>query len=190
MRVMGVTGEPTSRTETAEAAASEELPVVRGLPGFETFYQVEFEAVASLAYVLSGSQLAAEDLAQEAFLAAHRRWDEIGRYDNPGAWVRRVVANRAVSLIRRRLAETRAVARLDRSSNPLPELSAESTDVWRAVRRLPRRQAQVVALFYLEDLPLDDIAVILDQSVNTVRTHLRRARKTLARRLEIREDPR
>lgn len=182
-----MTDEQTAGTEPADAG-SDELLVVRGLPSFESFYRAEFEAVAGLAYALSGSRLASEDLAQDAFLAAHRRWDEIGRYENPGAWVRRVVANQAVSLFRRRLAEARAVARLGRSPDALPELSAEGVDVWRAVRRLPRRQAQVVALFYLEDLPLDDIAAILDQSVNTVRTHLRRARKSLARRLDTKED--
>ena len=157
----------TRARATAERAGAADMPIVRGLPSFDAFYQAEFGAVAGLAYALSGSRLASEDLAQDAFLAAHRRWDEIGKYDNPGAWVRRVVANRAVSLFRRRLAEAKAVTRLSASVDPLPELSAESTDVWRAVRRLPRRQAQVVALFYLEDLPLDDIAAILDQSVNT-----------------------
>ena len=70
----------------------------------------------------------------------------------------------------------------------LPELSPESCDVWRQVRRLPKRQAQVVALYYLEDLTLDDVANILGLSVETVRSHLRRARKTLARRLATLED--
>lgn len=64
-----------------------DVPVVRAVPFFDSFYRAEFEAVAGLAYTLSGSRLASEDLAQEAFLAAYRRWDEIGRYDNPGAWV-------------------------------------------------------------------------------------------------------
>lgn len=178
------------RDETAAAETAEvedrDRPVVRAVPRFEAFYAAEFEAVLGLAYALSGSRHGAEDLVQEAFLAAYRRWEEIGGYDNPGAWVRRVVANRSVSAFRRRAAEARALPRLARS--PLPELSPETADVWRAVRNLPKRQAQVVALFYLEDLPLEDIAAILDRSVDTVRTHLRRARQTLARRLAAEED--
>ena len=51
-----------------------------------------------LAYALSGSRAAAEDLAQEAFLAAHKSWDKVGGYEKPEAWVRRVVANMSVSL--------------------------------------------------------------------------------------------
>ncbi|MCP3976947.1 MAG: SigE family RNA polymerase sigma factor [bacterium] len=163
------------------------LSKMQCLGSFDAFYDTEFESVAALALVLSGSRHGAEDLAQEAFLAAYRRWDEIGLYDDPGAWVRRVVANRAVSVIRRRVVEAKALPRLIRAPDPLPDMSPESEHVWRAVRRLPRRQAQTVALFYLEDLPLDQIASILDLSVETVRTHLRRARKTLNRRLAVEE---
>ena len=184
VRVIGVTDLSSAQSEQAER---DDLPVVRALPEFDRFYETEFEAVAGLAYALSGSRLAAEDLAQEAFLAAYRRWDVIGRYDSPGGWVRRAVANRSVSAIRRRVVEAKALPKLAGSRDLLPELSPEAADVWRAVRRLPKRQAQVVALFYLEDLSLDDIADTLDVSVETVRTHLRRARKKLARRLAIEE---
>ena len=88
-------------------------PVVRLAPEpFEDFYGREYLAVVGLAYALSGSRWGAEDLAQEAFLAAHRDWDRIGAYDQPGAWVRRVVANLSVSGFRRRAAEAKALARI------------------------------------------------------------------------------
>ena len=45
---------------------------------FEDFYSQEYSAVVGLAYALSGSRSGAEDLAQEAFLAAHRNWHRIG----------------------------------------------------------------------------------------------------------------
>jgi predicted RNA polymerase sigma factor len=45
-------------------------------------------------------------------VVAHRQWGRIGGYDDPGAWVRRVAANLAVSRVRRRLAEARALVRL------------------------------------------------------------------------------
>jgi RNA polymerase sigma factor (sigma-70 family) len=180
-----VTGVKDISTEHAAVGAygskASEAP-----PEFDDFYAGEFEAVAALAYVLSGSALAAEDLAQEAFLAAYRRWGEIGHYDNPGGWVRRAVANRSVSTFRRRAAEARAIARIG-YREPLPDLTPESADVWQAVRRLPRRQAQVVALYYLEDRSLDEVAEVLAMSVETVRTHLRRGRQRLARRLRLEE---
>ena len=160
----------------------------RAVPVFEDFYDAEFPAVAGLAHALSGSSLGSEDLAQEAFLAAYRRWEEIGCYDNPGAWVRRAVANRAVSAFRTKAAERRAVRRLAAVRQPVPELTPEAADVWRAVRRLPKRQAQAIALFYLEDLTVVEVAEVLGRSAETVRTHLRRARKALAARLADQED--
>ncbi len=153
-------------------------------PGsFEAFYARERSKVVGLAYVLSGSRLGAEDLAQDAFLAALGHWDRISVYDDPGAWVRRVVANRAVSRFRRAAAEARALLRLGSERRILGEIPTESAAVWDAVRRLPRRQAQAVALRYLEGWPVADVAQILGCSENTIKTHLRRARRTLARRL-------
>ena len=154
---------------------------------FDAFYTAHFRGLVALAYALSGSRLAAEDLAQEALLAAYRRWPEVSTLDEPAAWVRRVTANQAVSALRRRLAEARALTRLGGRRAPVAELSEGAHEVWAQVRRLPRRQAQAVALYYLADLALDDVAAVLECSAETVRTHLRRARATLADRLALDE---
>jgi RNA polymerase sigma-70 factor (ECF subfamily) len=160
-----------------------------GPEGFEPFYLREFRAVTALAYVLSGSRLAAEDIAQEAFLAAHRDWARVGGYDQPGAWVRRVAANMALRWSRRRLLEARALARaaLGGRGSAVAELPARDAEVWAAVRRLPRRQAQAVALHYLAGYPLREIAELLGCSQGTVKTHLHRARGALSAWLE--EEP-
>ena len=165
-------------------------PVIRSAPElFEDFYIREYLAVVGLAYALSGSRWGAEDIAQEAFLAAHREWDRIGRYDKPGAWVRRVVANLSVSSLRRRAAEAKALARLPFGHrDPLPDLAEGDTEFWAAIRSLPRRQAQVVALFYLEDRSVAEIAEILDVTLGTVKRHLHDGRQALARRLRSDEE--
>ena len=156
---------------------------------FEDFYAREFKQVVALAYVLSGSRTAAEDLAQEAFLAAHRRWNEVGKLARRDAWVRRVVANLSASRFRRRFVEARALARVAAgSASVLPELSADDVEFWWAVRSLPRRQAQVVALHYLENRPVAEIAEILGTAEGTVKKHLHDGRRTLARRLAVEED--
>ena len=152
-------------------------------PSFEAFYRQELQSVVGLAYVLSGSRSGAEDLAQDAFMAALRHWNKVGTYDDPGGWVRRVVANKSVSGFRRRTAEARALARLGRADFKMPDLTPEAVATWEAVRRLPRRQAQVIALRYFDGQPLADIARILDCSVATVKTHLQRAKHALAERL-------
>ena len=168
------------RSDPAEMTSAEE--------GFEDFYVREFPGVVGLAYALSGNRAIAEDLAQEAFLAAHRRWGTVGRYDEPGAWVRRVVSNLSVSAFRRRVVEAKALGRIGRAETTLPELSADDVEFWRAVRTLPRRQAQVVALFYLEDRPVAEVATILDMAPGTVKKHLHDGRRALARRLAIDEE--
>lgn len=157
---------------------------------FDDFYRREYGAVVGLAYALSGNRWIAEDLAQDAFIAAHRSWDRVVALDQPGAWVRRVVSNLAVSAFRRRVAEGKAITRLVLRQNPIvAELSADDGDFWRAVRSLPRRQAQVIALFYLEDCPITDVAQVLDMAPGTVKKHLHDGRQTLARRLRCEEGP-
>lgn len=158
---------------------------------FSTFYLREFQPVVALAYVLSGSGVAAEDLAQEAFLAAYLEWDKISTYDNPGAWVRRVVANKASNAVRRRLAEARALGRAflkGRDQVSVAELPEEHAEVWRALRALPRRQAQVVALHYQAEYTVGEIAATLGLAQGTVKKHLHDGRLTLARRLGVAEE--
>ena len=151
-------------------------------------YRREYGSVVALAYGLSGSRSAAEELAQEAFLEAHRAWDRIGGYDDPGAWVRRVVANRSVSRVRRRVAEARAITRIAGRRELPTELPEGDAEFWRAVRRLPVRQAQVIALHYLEDRSIADIAGVLGISPDTVKVHLHRGRRALADALGARID--
>jgi RNA polymerase sigma-70 factor (ECF subfamily) len=156
---------------------------------FEDLYLKDYQAVVGLAFALSGSRWLAEDLAQEAFLAAHRNWPRISAYDQPGAWVRRVVANLSVSAFRRRSVEAKALVRMALGNrHPLPELSPEDDEFWHAVRSLPRRQSQVMALHYLEDLPVAEVAGILDMAPGTVKKHLFDGRRELARRLRLEED--
>jgi RNA polymerase sigma-70 factor, ECF subfamily len=150
---------------------------------FEHFYEREYAGLVRLALVLSGSRYAAEDIAQDALLAAWRDWRRI---DQPLAWTRRVVANLAASSVRRRLIEARALARVAARRQVLvAELPAEPAAFWAAVRTLPKRQAQAVALYYLEDLPVAEIAATLGTAEGTVRASLHKARAALARRLQV-----
>jgi RNA polymerase sigma-70 factor (ECF subfamily) len=83
-----------------------------GRRDFARFFADEYRAVLRLAYALTGEPAAAEDLTQEAFLAALRHWQRVAGYADAGGWVRRVAANLAVSGWRRLRSETGALARL------------------------------------------------------------------------------
>ena len=153
---------------------------------FDDFYLREYRRVVELAYALSGNRVGAEDIAQEAFLRAHRDWHRVGRYQHPGAWVRRVAVNLATSVVRRRLIEARALARVWAREEPaLVELPPSGADFWRVVRSLPRRQAQVIALHYLEDLSVVEVARVLGCAEGTVKAQLHNGREALARRLAL-----
>ena len=153
--------------------------------GFETFYERELRSVIGLAYALTGSRVLAEDLAQDAFVAAHKNWDRVSRYDRPEAWVRRVVANMSVSSFRRKMREAAALARIGRPEPVIQRVPADVDHFWHEVRALPARQAQAVALHYLEDRSVAEIAEILECAENTVKVHLHKGRQRLAVRLGL-----
>jgi RNA polymerase sigma-70 factor, ECF subfamily len=159
-------------------------PAAPTVLAFDYFYRSEYPAVVALAFALCGRPTMAEDMAQEAFIVTHQRWAVVAGYDNPGAYVRRVAANLAVSQRRRLAAETRAKARLAvRAWTGAPDIEVPDPGFWRAVRSLPPRQAQVLALHYLEDKPAEEIGVILGCSASTVRVHMHRGRQALEQRL-------
>lgn len=156
---------------------------------FVEFYRREWRDVVGLGFVLTGNRCVAEDLAQEGFAAAYRRWDHVAAMDKPGAWVRRVVVNHSVSWFRRRGAERKALARVGnpRESSDV-ELDAQVTELWAAVRGLPRRQRQAIALVYFSGMSATDASHVMECGQETVRTHLKRGRKALAAKLGIKED--
>ena len=183
MRVKDVMS--TSAAAAAPTAGADVTPDALPLAATETFdgfYRRELASLVTLAAALAGPA-AADDIAQEAMLAAYRRWDRVSGLDVPVAWVRRVCANQAVSVMRRRGAEARAVLRLGARRQQQFELAPEPDGFWSEVRRLPRRQAQAVALAYVYGMGVAEIAATLEVSPGTVKTHLSRGRAALAQTL-------
>jgi RNA polymerase sigma-70 factor (ECF subfamily) len=162
-----------------------DTPLVQAREPFEVFYRRELPGVIALCLAVSRRWWAAEELAQEAFLKAYRRWDDVGGYDRPDAWVRRVALNLTASWGRRVQAETRALLRAGLRQANLPAGSPADDEFWDAIRALPRRQAETLALYYLEDRPVEEIATMLGIEPGTVRVHLTRGRRTLATRLGL-----
>ena len=149
---------------------------------FEGFYAREYRAVLALSRSLSPTRQHAEDITHDAFEAAYGKWHTI---ENPSSWIRQVVANKTKSLLRRRYAEQRAVQRLPRPVTIGPDLPEDTEAFWAEVRGLPHRQRVAIALFYLEDRPVAEIAKVLGCAEATARVHLLRGRRSLAERLEV-----
>ncbi len=156
---------------------------------FAEFYEACYGRVVALVAAMLGDRHQAEDIAQEAFARALTRWPRIGRYDLPEAWVRRVAIRLTVDAARRtrrtRMMSTLlavgqrggTAGRYDRH-DPL-----EATALSVALMRLPLPQRQVLVLYYLADLTVDDVARDCGIPVGTVRARLASARHRLQREL-------
>lgn len=155
---------------------------------FEQFYACEYRSCAALAYSLCGNLGLAEEIAQDAMTTAYREWDRIRQMELPGSWVRRTTANMATSAVRRRAAEARAVLRMSSRRQVDAVLPESDEDFWRAVRRLPRRQAQATALRYGLGCTVPEVAQILGCAEGTVKASLHAARTAVSRQLAVEAD--
>ena len=147
----------------------------------DELFQLEYtRLVRSLAVAFDAESAA--DAVQEAFIAADERWIEVGVYDDPAAWVRRVAINRLLNdrRNRRRRAEILATIRFVEDD----DLSAELLDLRRAVAALPAQMRLAVCLHYLADLSVDEMASALGVSPGTVKSNLHDARTRLRTQLE------
>ena len=167
-----------------EHSVSRDGPDLSPVPTFDALFHTEYPKMVALAAAVSGNRHHAEDIAQEAMARLGRNWSKVQGYEQPGAWVRRVTINLALSHRRRLVNEARMRLRL-RAEPSLPaDPPTDHGSVWSAVADLPPRQRAAIALRYLEDRDTDEIADILDISPSTARVHLHRAHQTLRDRLE------
>jgi RNA polymerase sigma factor (sigma-70 family) len=167
---------PTAPHDDAAMSAADHLR--RDDAAFTELYRREFARTATLARSLCGSWAVAEELAQDAFLVAHRKWAHVGTMSDPGQWVRRVVANRAVSTFHRRAAERRALRRLGPGQR-LVDPPSPADAILQRVADLPPKQALAIAAVYIDQLDAAEAAALVGCSPSTLRTHLQRGRAAL-----------
>lgn len=153
---------------------------------FDAMYRREIRPMIALALAMTGQRSVAEEIAQEGMLRAYRSWPSVGQMDRPGAWVRRMVINLAIDHRRRRSREATALQRVEpHRASALP--GPRNDEFWAAVRALPDRQQSAVVLRYVEDLPLAEIAEILEIRLGTAKSTLFQARRALAAALDLEE---
>ena len=134
------------------------------------------------AYLVVHDAAAAEDIAQDAFLAAIDALDRFDRRRPFGPWLHRIVVNRALDWTRRERLRRNA----DEPGAPAAaEAAAEIGDeVMAALARLPDEQRAVVVLRYLLEYTPGEIAKMLELPRGTVNSRLRRALDRLENELE------
>lgn len=138
------------------------------------------ELVRALSITLQDDALAAEAV-DEAFTRALHRWQLVGDFDNPQAWVYRTARNWATSRFRRRSRDQRyahKVGRPESMSDAMPD-----PQLTNALATLPIDQRNVLVLRYYLDWSVQSIADALDVSPGTVKSRTSRALAELKRKL-------
>ncbi|MEU9456981.1 SigE family RNA polymerase sigma factor [Streptomyces sp. NPDC048277] len=146
---------------------------------FTEFYAHSVRRLTGQLFVVTGDLHEAEDLVQDAFVRAWNKRRQLDRDHAPEAWVRTVAGRLAVSRWRRVRRGRHAWDRYGPSAEVAgPDPAA--VDLAAALRLLPVRQRLCAALFYVCDLPVEQIAAETGMATGTVKTHLSRARAALA----------
>jgi RNA polymerase sigma factor (sigma-70 family) len=147
---------------------------------FEDAYDSMLRSAYRAAYRLLGERTAAEDVAGEALARAYSRWSSVS--DHAEAWVVTVATNLALDVGRHRArAAKRRVELIDEGTVDQVELRLDLQD---ALRALPRRQREVVALRFLGDFSEQETAAALALDVGTVKSHASRGLSRLRTTVE------
>ena len=150
----------------------------------EALYAAHWRRLVRLSVLLVRDVGTAEEVVQDAFVAMHGRWGRLRDPDKALAYLRQAVVNRSRSVLRHRAVVDRHAAR-ERPLDPLPPadevtLAGSRRDaVLDALRALPQRQREVLALRYYLDLSEADIADTLDISRGAVKSHASRGAAAL-----------
>jgi RNA polymerase sigma-70 factor (ECF subfamily) len=147
---------------------------------FAQLYQAEHARVFRVIWAFCGDRTIAEDATQEAFVRALERWPRLREQPWVAGWIITTALNVARRLQRRQWSHwvESAPVGMGRSAD------AGAVELWQVVRGLPRRQREAVALHYLADLPVAEVARLMGCREGTVKAHLAHARAALRAQLE------
>jgi RNA polymerase sigma-70 factor (sigma-E family) len=144
-----------------------EVPADPDIGNLAQLFDGHYAEMVRLAHVLLGSNTAAEDVVQTAFVEMQKHWDSV---KNPVAYLRKSVVNGSRSWHRSRRRERARAARwAGHESVPF-----EARELLDALARLPVRQRAALVLRYYEDLPDAEIASLLVCPIGTVKSDLHR----------------
>lgn len=159
-----------------------------GATAFETFFRANYPGVVRIAMGVVGDAHAAQDVAQDVFIAAERRFADLGDTSHAAAWVRVAAVHAGLNDLRGRRRRDRRHIRAGGVAAPAsPEEivldRASQEEVRRALSRLPRRAATVLVLRHT-GLSYAEVAQAMGVRIGQVGTMLRRAETALRKEIE------
>ncbi len=152
----------------------------------EELFRRHWRRAYRTAFLIVHDHAAAEDIAQEAFVAAIRTLDRFDRRREFSPWLGRIVANRAIDWTRSRAAR-REVDRDAPETAASPDQPPYSDELLQALAELSPGHRAVVVLRYVLEYTPGEIARVLELPRGTVNSRLRRALDSLDQRLREQE---
>lgn len=167
---------------------------------FEAFVKAYQNMVFTTAVRLLGNETEAEDIAQEVFLKAYERFEDLGTSPSAGGWLKTVTRNLSLNHLSRYRARWRFFSEMtsDEESGErevewaAPETHGHEMDAQdrrrileAALQKLPAAQRIPLVLFHFEGLAYEEIAARLRVSLAKVKTDIHRGRDTLRRKLRL-----
>jgi RNA polymerase sigma factor (sigma-70 family) len=148
-------------------------------------YKLYSKAMLNVAFRIVGNIAEAEDVLQEAFLDAFCKVKEFRQDTTFGLWLKQIVVNRSINLLRKRKLEI-----IELEGEALENIADEDTEddeevqykaalVKDAIKELPEGYRLVISLYLLEGYDHEEIGQILNISENTSRTQFLRAKRKL-----------
>lgn len=156
------------------------------LVSFDAFYGATRRRMVAYAFALTGDAGEAQDAAQEAYARAWEHWRTVRGLDDREAWVRTVVWRIAANRWRHLAAGARAIVRLGPPVTSSTDPSWERVSLVAALQQLPDAQRRAIALRYLYDLTVAEVAAETNVPVGTVKSRLSRGLDALS---ELLVDP-
>jgi RNA polymerase sigma factor (sigma-70 family) len=168
----------TGAFESAETAAA-----VDDDAAFAAWYGAEHPRLLATMTIVTRDLHAAQDIAAEAFARALAAWPRVSGMDSPTGWTYRVALNLARRRARRAALEERLLHRVAPTSS-IAEGDAfpaeRAIELWDAVRALPPRAREAIALRYTAGLSEAEVAAAMKVAVGTASATLASARRALA----------
>jgi RNA polymerase sigma-70 factor, ECF subfamily len=150
-----------------------------GAGGYErvrAVFEASYRRLVGQLYGVCGDLTEAEEVVAEAFSRAVQHQRTFARLDNPEAWLRTVAVNVSRTRFRRGL----RIALREPAEARHPAMDDERLALMAAMRRLPAAQREAIALHYIADLPIHEVAEATGSPVGTVKARLSRGRAALA----------
>ncbi len=136
-------------------------------------------------------ELAAEDITQDVFIKIYKSLAKFRGQSSISSWLYRITKNACFDLIKKRKTDPldiEQVGRIADTDRPGPEDDYFEQDkhvaVRAAVSKLSKQQRMAVSLYYFQQLAYEEIAEIMEQPLNTVKSYLYRGKQALEAELK------